>query len=144
MYEESRHQTDNHPHGCRAPDGEQALWERLAETCKSWGSFLPCGVFPLLFPGKHAGKVTLNIQRAPKLPQSPAHPSIWIRTKRAALSTPRIWIREGEANCSPNLGTLLGLLPPSTGPLPWLRQEAAEESSLSPRPPGASYIWLLK
>ena len=53
---ESRHQMDNHPHGCRVPNGEQALWERHAETYKYWGSFLPCGIFPLLFPGKHAGK----------------------------------------------------------------------------------------
>lgn len=103
---ESRHQMDNHPHGCRVPNGEQALWERHAETYKYWGSFLPCGIFPLLFPGKHAGKVTLNIQRAPKLPQSPAHPQHpdqdeADRTQWAPLSTPCIWIREGVARGLP-------------------------------------------
>lgn len=114
-------------------------------------SFLP-NFFPLRIPEKHAGKVIMNIQstpssaqRAPELPSTPAPPQ-----QPVDLSGPPSRLRafgEGDGRLwsayNPNLCPLWGLLPALQCP-PWLWQEAAGKSSLSPRPPGASYIWMLK
>lgn len=125
--------------------------------CRELGGHFFPDFFPLPIPEKRAGKVIVNIQSprplageplnfppTPAPPQQPAQ--VWPGTS-VVLSPDSPAFGEGEGRrglLATQTSALFGACSPAPRCPPLAPAGGSSKSSLSPMPPGAGYIWMLK